>query len=410
MRKRRCVQVDLNTGNILAFDMKHIKEIPNLLQQNWLTINEEAYKMILLNQGQIIVDVLALSRYLQNNKISIKQDIITTDFLLVQHSLKKAKLAKKEKNNRYMNLYIDYGITYNNIIYPFTINDRLRYTEQAINNNSVKYINSEDGIVSVSKDEFNIIYNNQLLNQRKWEVYTKQYNLYVDTLKSYEQISNLGYEIELPKQYQDAINEELNITNKQEDIFDKIYNELSHIDDNNKEAMFKKLQDIEFTINEFYKSQSDTTTITEEIDDVKNLIDKKVENMVQMANRKYKKNKENLPEFWDKELEEKLTNIGKHITNKKIINRISDNNLTNIEKQQLKDLSCESIIDGVDYDTIQQVNEENKEKYKDLLRDEVEIKPIRDEELDNLLAQESDTITNSDIKDIVEELQTNETV
>lgn len=406
MKKRKYVQVDLNTGNILAFDIKPVKEADKLLQDNWLSIDDESYELLLLNQGQIIIDVPALVRFLQNNKVGINENVITKQFLIIEHSLQKAKLSKKEKNNWYCSLYVDYGISYNNIIYPFTLKDRLRYVEQSLRKDNNKYINSENGIVKVSKEDFNIIYNKQFENQRKWEVYTSVYNEFIDTLTSYEQISNLGYEVDLPDIYKEKINNELNIAEDKEDIFDVIINELSHLDDNNKEVIYKKLQDIDFSIKELYKNNEDNTTITEEVNDVKEIIDESNKKLVEEMDVKYKEETNNNSEVWSKELEDKLTSIGQNKVNKdnhKGVLRISAPELSKVEKEAISELQEHSLVDGVDYNTVKNTSKNIHDKYKELLRENIVIENISDPELDEMM-QDADTITNSEIDELIEGL------
>lgn len=405
MKKQRFAQIDLQTGNILAFDLQNPKLSNKLLETNFLSISEEAYNLILVNQGQIIVDIAALSRYIQNNQAKIKDVLITEELLVVKHSIRQTKLAKKEKNNRYKDLYINYGVKYNNVVYPFTLEDRIRYTEQALTKDD-KYINSENGIVKVSKTDFNNIYKAQLKNQRYWEVYTEQYNLYIDTLKTYEEITNLGYEITLPNEYQEVINKEFNT---EEDTFEVLLNELQHLDDNDPESVFKRLQDLEFTIEEIYFPKQDDTTVTETISDIKNIINDRNKELVQTADRKYRKHIEQQPEFWNEELEQRLNRIIKKKRIETVINKpiqtISDNSsLTNTEKQALSNLPL-TAVEGVENKQVEEFN--NNKPTADVLRVKAPEPLPRDEELDKVL-ETADTITNNDIQDLIEEVVKNE--
>lgn len=208
------IQIDIITGDILALEPE--KEMYNYIDENWFTISYDAYKMIVENNGKYIIDKNKIQKKIKRYKYALWQnekDVIVVDIDLLierEHSINGAILAKIDRNNLYSQLYIDNGIIYNNIKYPFKYKDRIQYmeniymiTNKMLNNNIP--INSEYGINFVDLDTFKTIYNKQLRNKFYHEVYVQELNTYIKTLNDYTKINLMQYETKLPQKYLDKI-------------------------------------------------------------------------------------------------------------------------------------------------------------------------------------------------------------
>jgi hypothetical protein len=222
--KLRYVQYDNVVGTVLGFSKKPIINI----EEDWITISDEAYQKIINANTEYVIDVNSIDHRLREYRKRVRKyykfpfykKLFTKITFVVVHiedvikkppNLKSAIIARQNKNEEYCQMYIEDGIYYDGKHYSFSPDEQNQYLENRLYGNY--FIHRKDNNTYenefLTEEEFIDIHNKLIENRNYHYFYLEQLNNYTATLTNVEEVRRIKYETKLPQEYIDKIEQNM---------------------------------------------------------------------------------------------------------------------------------------------------------------------------------------------------------
>lgn len=205
------------------------------VDNNWVSLSEEAYNFILDNNGQYIVDLDSIQDKIEIYKEEINKlkenQIETINYIVVEKNnlklpetkLKNVILNKIKKNNSYCQMFIENGVVYTfedgtKKQYTYKIEDQINFLEiRNLYNEGILITDNKIPLKAKDENEYDLLpistvidIHNKLIKNKHYNLFfLYQLNEYVSTLTSLNDINRLQYETILPEKYQNIIKEQM---------------------------------------------------------------------------------------------------------------------------------------------------------------------------------------------------------